>query len=251
MPVPTFTGLPPYPEFSDVTAKINKLVQELQNLMLSLDTLNIAELDAEVIIANTITADKMNVSELSAITANLGTITAGLMIAVNIIGSYIATANGAYPRCEMSSTDNLFAAYKDANNYISMVPVFSGGPPAFGAVVNGHDAYTLTASSTDVVLNVGGRKLVLTTNVQGDIELFPELGYFVRVPSWNALMNNGTGVDLASELAGKATAGGNTGSGGAVTLNGGIPIDTVLATAGGGSVTWKGINVPNHTHIQT
>lgn len=86
-PVPTFTGLGPNPQFEDVTRKINTLVMELRNLMLSLDTLNVVELNAEVIIANTITADKiaantitadkMNVTELSAIVANLGTITAG------------------------------------------------------------------------------------------------------------------------------------------------------------------------------
>lgn len=77
MPVPSFGGLPPYPEFKDVVDKVNRLVNELRNLLLNLDTLNVVELDAEVIIANTITADKMNVTELSAITANLGTITAG------------------------------------------------------------------------------------------------------------------------------------------------------------------------------
>lgn len=87
MPIPTFNKLGPYPEFKDLVNKINTIVAELQNLMVSLDTLNIIKLNAKVIealtitadkiAANTITANKMNVTELSAIVANLGTITAG------------------------------------------------------------------------------------------------------------------------------------------------------------------------------
>lgn len=85
--MPTFNKLGPYPEFQDLVNKINTIVAELQNLMVSLDTLNIIKLNAKVIEAGTVTAEKMNVTELSAISANLGTITAG-----TIIGALIETA---------------------------------------------------------------------------------------------------------------------------------------------------------------
>jgi hypothetical protein len=45
--LPTFTGLKPYPEFQDLVNKINTLVQELQNLMLNLDSINVRELRVE------------------------------------------------------------------------------------------------------------------------------------------------------------------------------------------------------------
>lgn len=87
MPLPTLTGLRPKPTTEDIIRKINELVNELNMLLLNLDTLNVVSLNAEVIeantitgdkiAANTITADKLDVDELSAITANLGTVTAG------------------------------------------------------------------------------------------------------------------------------------------------------------------------------
>lgn len=114
-PVPTFTGLGPNPQFEDVTRKINTLVMELRNLMLSLDTLNVVELDADVIIAGTVTAEKMNVTELSAISANMGTITAG-----TIIGALIKTALSGQ-RIQMDSTE--FASYDAAGKKrISLSP---------------------------------------------------------------------------------------------------------------------------------
>lgn len=110
MPLPTFTGLGPYPEFEDVVRKINTLVQELQNLMLSLDDANFSSITAEVI----------NVDELSAISANLGTITAGLLQAVTIYGSLIATSAASYPRVELSTAQSLFLAALTTNKFIDI-----------------------------------------------------------------------------------------------------------------------------------
>lgn len=85
------------------------LGRRLNDFLNHLDTLNVEELDAKVILANTITAlqiaanaittakiaagavtaDKITVTELSAITANLGTIIAGVINAVIINGATI------------------------------------------------------------------------------------------------------------------------------------------------------------------
>lgn len=130
----------------------------MTNLLLGLDTLNIVSLNAEVVEAGTITgdkiaadtitaneiaanaittdeinagavtADKITVTELSAITANLGHITAGLIESIEIYGSYIATANGTYPRIELSSTGNLLQAMASATDYIAITPSLTGHP---------------------------------------------------------------------------------------------------------------------------
>jgi hypothetical protein len=80
------------------------------------------------IMANSISADKMDVTELSAISANLGHIIAGLIEAVDIYGSYIATANGTYPRVELSSSGNLLGAFLDATHSMSIEPNIGGAP---------------------------------------------------------------------------------------------------------------------------
>lgn len=284
MPVPTFNGLPPFPTFDDVTTKINKLVQELRNLLLNLDTLNVSELNAEVITAGTITsdkiqagaittdkldagavtADKINVNQLSAIAADLGTITAGLIQAVEIYGSYIATGYGSYPRCEMSSADNLLAAYGDPTKYISISPNTSGQPvlniisPTIKALI------TLLALSNTLFIGtqVGFGDITISSGANLKLQSQGQ----TQIDSWNTFYSTGDSQSLGSALnslsssisaltsaiSTKATSGASTGSGGGgVTLNGGIPIGTSLAVAGGGSVTWGGITLPSHSHTQT
>lgn len=108
MPIPTFTKMGPYPDFDAVVAKINTLVSELQNLMLSLDDANF----------RSITAAVMDVGELSAITANMGKLTSG-----EIYGAYIATKEGEYPRAEMSSSDNLIKAASSDGQWIAVYPI--------------------------------------------------------------------------------------------------------------------------------
>lgn len=61
MPIPTFTGLPPFPEFNDVVAKFNKLTSEMQNLFLTLDSLNVVSLTADHIDAGTLDAGVVTV----------------------------------------------------------------------------------------------------------------------------------------------------------------------------------------------
>lgn len=115
---------------------VGKMAKELGWLLNNLDTKNMNEIDGDILVTGTVTAGKINVNELSAISANLGHITAGLIEAVQIFGSYIATRQNAYPRCEMSATGNVFGAYNDANNHVAIEPDY-GGSPAVRFTVTG------------------------------------------------------------------------------------------------------------------
>lgn len=153
--------------------------------------------------AGAVTADKITVSELSAIAANLGTITAGLMTAVTIIGSYIATAAGTYPRCEMSSIDNLFAAYNTADDYVSLQPDVSGAP-TLSIVEGGVARLGMNYSSALSQVALLSTAHLLLTSVGGDIELQPSLSGKVKIPDWTALQNATNSQTLQQALNGKA-----------------------------------------------
>lgn len=131
MGIPALTGLGPDPSYEDVVVKINSLVNELRNALLTLDTVNVLELNAEVITAgsitadkigaNEITADKMNVNQLSAISADLGHITAGTIEAVQIFGSVITGTvvqtkpEGQYPRTYIAGDDSVLEIQGSGN----------------------------------------------------------------------------------------------------------------------------------------
>lgn len=107
-----------------------QLTEELTYLLNNLDTRNVNELNAEVIVAGSITADKIqakaitaekiDVQELSAISANLGHIISGLIESIEIYGSFISTNRYGYPRVEISNTDDMIGAYKNSDNAIQI-----------------------------------------------------------------------------------------------------------------------------------
>ena len=236
-----------------------QFTEEMTYLLSHLDTKNVNELNAEVLVAgsitsdkiqaNAITADKIDVNELSAITANLGHIISGLIESVNIFGSYIATRNGAYPRCEMSSDQNLFGAYQSSSNFLKIYTPLSELTPVIMFGASGRTSYLFHDSSAgDVTLTSNDVGINISSN--SFIELFST---FVKVISWSSLINNTTGKSLQQELSslqssfdGKATRGVSTGTAGP--YNCGIPIGTVLKDASGASYTWQG--VPAHSHTQ-
>ena len=114
MPTTQFPRVPGPPSNPDLQT-LAKYVSDVANLFAVLckemDYLLNGSLDVNNIRAKGIKAQNIDVDKLSAIAADLGTITAGVINGIQIFGSYIATANGTFPRCEMSTTDNLFAAY--------------------------------------------------------------------------------------------------------------------------------------------
>lgn len=209
---------------------VGKMTKELSWLLTNLDTRNVNELDAEVIIARSIiagklaadsvetdnlvagaittekievgavTAEKITVDELSAITANLGHITAGLIESIRIFGSYVATRNGAFPRAELNNEGDLLAVYTDANNYMTIEPglfneptqVFrKGGSPSLAV---GPIGIMTGVISPDLDLIIGSDN--------GSLSLICGSGIFdnINAPSWSKLRSEETGISIQDEL---------------------------------------------------
>ena len=216
------------------------LTEELTYLLNNLDTRNVNELNAEVIMANTITADKMNVNELSAITANLGHIISGLIESVEIYGSYIATRKDAFPRAEMSSRNDLFGAFRDAYNSIRIEADYYG-VPSLNIIQNGNVVGRINAVTGSLELNAIG---LLDIFASSNINLSPSGN--LRIPPFTRVVSS-NGYNLGAELDDKAVAGISTNPSGG--HNHGIPDGTVLRTADGGTVTF--FAAQQHTHQQT
>jgi hypothetical protein len=157
----------------DPNASLKQVIGELANLMDTLNFLLNGNLDvknlransitadrlkadtitAREILANSITAEKLSVTQLSAISANLGTITAGI-----IYGAFIATANGTFPRVELSSVGNLITAYLNAANHVEIIPDFSGTP-----------GFRLTNPTGTGFLTIGGALSLIATGLELDL----------------------------------------------------------------------------------
>ncbi|MNC12459.1 hypothetical protein D3C75_601830 [compost metagenome] len=133
---------------------------------------------------------------MSAISADLGHITAGLIESIKIFGSYIATRDGAFPRCEMSNTGNVFAAYTNEGNKIAIDPNYAG-VPSLDFYMNGTVKGKLDTIASIMEL-VGNGGLLLYAN-GGDLELNASTG-FVTVPTWYKLLNSNTDKTLGEEL---------------------------------------------------
>lgn len=186
---------------------ILKLQRDLNYLLQNLDELNVSRLDAKVIVAETITgekiaaetitANKMDVDELSAITANLGHITAGLIEAVEIYGSYIATANGTYPRIEFSSDDNLLNAMRSATNYISILPDVAGNPQLY--FDNGSVSGSLGIIVSTLILQAITGNLQLSASL-GDVIITAGPGDYVRFDSWSDIYSDAQTETLQQAL---------------------------------------------------
>lgn len=190
MPVPTFTGLGPNPQFEDIVRKINVLVNEFRNLMLNLDDVNFDK----------ITANVMNVNELSAITANLGTITAGLLQAITIIsstitGSLIQTvASGTYPRVELNSTSTYIRAQASANDELRVDTTLLGSPAVVfdnGAIVAAMYLFSLFSN-------------IFMIQSEGEIRIYPGTGFDVVFRDWDEIYSMGDGQNLQTALNAKA-----------------------------------------------
>lgn len=97
MPIPTFTGLGPDPQYEDIVNKVNTLVAELRNLMLTLDSLNVVSL----------TADHVDTGTLN---ANLVTIRSDLLGSsyLQLDGNGIRANNGVIDTFEIGSDGNAY-----------------------------------------------------------------------------------------------------------------------------------------------
>lgn len=182
---------------------LEEVYESLAKLQKTMKYLINGNLDFENIRAKSITADRMDVNELSAITANLGHIIAGLIESVEIYGSYIATARGTYPRAEMSNTEDLFGAYKDAFNSIKMHANLLGSPTL--VIDSDGEIHSLLGSvaGNSILFQIMKGSLVLRSF--SNLNLRSSVGY-VDVESWNDFLNASTSRTLQQDLNAKANA---------------------------------------------
>ncbi|MGG1643040.1 hypothetical protein ACIFQM_17615 [Paenibacillus sp. NRS-1782] len=215
---------------------------KIQAGAISADKIQAGAITSEKIQANSVTADKIQVSQLSAISANLGHITAGLVEAVEIYGSYIATRYNDYPRAEMSWNNDLFGAYFDSRNFIRIIANY-GGAPALEFFTNGAVKARLQTLFGYMSLESYGPLAIEATN-GGNIAL--NTSGDVTVRDFSNFRDNNSGRSLNQELAGKADA--NISTGGSGSHNHGIPDGAKFEAVDGTIYTWR--TAGNHTHAQ-
>jgi hypothetical protein len=145
----------------------------------------------------------------------------------------------------MDPSGNLIGAYQDADDFISIVPLFTGTPSInfnAGGTLRGQ-IYVETVSND---LRIAGTSGILLRTSSGDIDIDPGGSGLITVPAWSVLYNNSTLTDLQTYLNGKAGVGASTSSAGG--HGHGIPDGTVLMVDGGGTVTFS--SAPDHFHTQ-
>lgn len=137
------------------TVTLEQLCEEVAKLQKIIRYLINGNLDFENVRVKGLTAETIDVDELSAISANMGKLTSG-----EIYGAYIATAEGVYPRAELSSVDNFFKASNNAGQYVAILPFeFINSAPEIQFV------NTPTGSSADLYINpTNGRFNIASPN---------------------------------------------------------------------------------------
>jgi hypothetical protein len=133
----------------------------------------------------------------------------------------------------MSSDNDLFGAFKDANNSIAIEADYGGAPSQVFTSQGMTKARLSTLLGTFLIDAIGGMEINVTNN--GNLVL----------PAFSRIIGNNR--NLGAELDDKALAGISTNPSGG--HNHGIPDGTVLRTADGGTVTF--FAAPTHTHQQT
>jgi hypothetical protein len=227
MPIPTFNKLPPDPSFNDLVTRINQLVGEMTNLILNLDSLNVVSLTADHIDAGTIDANVVTLrSDLNAgayiqidgngMVINNGTFdtfTADINGAMTMTRALIQSTPGAYPRVVMDPTDELFAAYATANDFLKIYALESGTPMVYFSNLSSIARLFLNGSNLSLanfgtlLMTASSHITVETTGASADVNLIPGAGSgTVRVPSWSKIYSNGAAQNLQTALNAKANA---------------------------------------------
>ncbi|WP_433748209.1 hypothetical protein [Paenibacillus amylolyticus] len=163
---------------------------------------------------------------------------------VTMTGAKVQSSENGYPRVEMNPDQNLVGAYSAANNYLT-IQALGGSDQSPQVLIAAPNAnmFMYVAGLTSF-LGTTGANLSLTSN--RNVYITPGNNIYDVIVPFDQFKDDDSGRTLYQELLGKARSGSQTGSSPA--YNGGIPIGTVLQTAGGGTVTWTGI--PSHSHTQ-
>ena len=258
MPIPTILGLPPDPSFQELVQGHNKLVKEITNLLLTLDTMNVISLSADVIDAGTVNANVVTIrSDLTngayvQINGNgmvinngyMDTFRADITGRVTMTGALIQSKPNTYPLVVMDPQSDLFGAYLAPYSSVKVVPLtnetaspgvqWNNGVSNFVAALEGA-AMSLRGGDINIAAVSATLKLIANR-----IELLPFDS--VTVPTWNMIKDQ-HGVTAAEAFASK---GGLTDY--SSSFNGGFPPGTVFKDINGVPYTWSGI--PAHAHTQ-
>lgn len=172
-------------------ASLKEVIDALADLQDSLNFLLNGNLDVKNVRAKSITADRMDVKQLSAIAADLGKVVAGILI-----GAYISTADGTYPRIDFSSVNRLLAAYNTASKYVAITPS-QGGTPGISWNDGSNVAYAIAEASIGLIMASfsGGLSFqssnYINLNPTGTLEINGKKG-------WTGAISVITGVDFAT-----------------------------------------------------
>lgn len=186
-------------KLADVTAKMAKDLEFILNGNVAFDNIRANGIETKNLKAGSVVAEKIDVDKLSAISADLGHIRAGLIEAIEMYGSYIATSDRDFPYCEMSSTDNLFAAYFNEGNYLFISPNQDGSP----ALVFFADGSLAGYIDTSLGFGLSSTSNAVINAIRGRIELNARsirLDGSVSLPSWGSLYSQSDGKTLEEVL---------------------------------------------------
>lgn len=197
------------------TKDAGALAEQLAILIKELDFLN-GYIDDKNIKAKSIVAELINVAKLSAISADVGEITAGI-----ITGLFIRTADGTFPRIELSSTDTLLRALGSADNQLRITANYSSNRPAL-TFLEGTDVTYLKMTLTEFFIVTDSTKDIFISSGK---DLYLTADQKTYVDSWADVNSSTDAQTLQAALDAKPAKGITTseivgdGAGGTKTLN--------------------------------
>lgn len=118
----------------------------------------------------------------------------GIIEGGTIIGAYITTADGTYPRVDLSTTGNIFQAFQDATSYIGIDPDVTSEPALL--FKNSSTAANVGTLSGLMWFNVITGILRLSSN--SDVQI--SAGGKVIFDSWSNIQNDSSGQTLQQEF---------------------------------------------------
>lgn len=265
--VPTFAGLRGDESIEELRDEVAKMQKTMNHLLSHLSSKNVKEIggyfvtptdivskDGDVgISSEDVGADPVRffAGGVDKETAPWRVLESGKMIAT---GALIQSSESSYPRVVIDPDNAVLSAEFSSTDNIRMIAEYLAANQPQLVFTNGSIDTTLGYFPFLGFAMLSGTNMSIGTS--SDLKITATAGInmadsgTVTISDFSQLFSNGDSETLQQALDGKVTSGVQTGSAGASTYNGGIPIGTVLMVDGGGTVTWQGITTNAHTHTQ-